>query len=161
MIAFHVDQDGKKREKPKAWSPENGICGIHHDPSVQEAFVELRPRKKGAETTQIKLRQDEIVVLDGSAEQGRRVQISDESITITSELKRVMVGADGSVLIESEESDTLIEGNGRVEKLSKNYQAQISPDGSDLTRRSQSKLAMIRGDGALVKDIKTEQIDDL
>ncbi|MBW3245815.1 hypothetical protein KUV57_24595 [Epibacterium sp. DP7N7-1] len=159
LIGFHRDQNGKKRDVAKLWSPKNATAGINPDPSEQEAFVLVKSaHDTEPRDVQIKLRQDQIVLRRDEGLGWEGIIADDLGLTVSINGMRIEIKADGSVVRASDDGTTYLEADGSVLKKTETVEAMMSGDGVELTRRTDTTIAAIRHDGVIAKARDIQQI---
>ncbi|WP_299154219.1 hypothetical protein [uncultured Tateyamaria sp.] len=152
-IGFHRDPEGKLRDAPKVWPPKNARATIHADPKEQEAFVMLKSVDgDDAQDVQIKLRPDIIVLRRGCSDAWDGIIADQYSVKVKVGGVSIRVNYDGSIAREDGDSTTWVEADGGVLKKTEFVEAAMSPDGSELTRRTPDNLTAITQSGLVSKD---------
>lgn len=151
-IGFHRDQNGKQRDEAKVWPPKNGNASIHADPKEQEAFVVLKSADQSKpRDVQLKLHPDRIVVRRDAGLSWQGVDIQEDRISVHVNGVWIRIKSDGSVTQDLDGDLTIIEADGSVIKNTGFVQAQMSADGVELSRRTDTSIAAIRYDGVVSK----------
>lgn len=152
-IGFHRDPEGKRRDAPKVWPPKNARATIHADPTEQEAFVMLKSVDgDDAQDVQIKLRPDMIVLRRDCPDAWDGIIVDQYSVKVKVGGVSIHVNYDGSISREDGDSTTWVEADGGVLKKTEFVEAAMSPDGSELTRRTPDNLTAITQSGLVSKD---------
>ena len=156
LVGFHVDQNGKRREQPKVWSPKDGTASIHADPNLQETFVQLGAQSHGDEPgrdVQVKFRADKIVVTrpDGIGWEG--LVIAENIVTVRVNGMFIRILADGSVSQNPEIGSTLISSDGAVLKHTGDVHVFVAPDGLEMRCRTPLKETMLTQAGVFERDL--------
>ncbi len=152
-IGFHRDPEGKRRDAPKVWPPKNARATIHNDPAEQEVFVMLKSvNGDDAQDVQIKLRPDMIVLRRDCCDAWDGIIADQYSVKVKVGGVSIRVNYDGSIAREDEASTTWVEADGGVLKKTEFVEAAMSPDGSELTRRTPDNLTAITQSGLVSKD---------
>lgn len=151
LIAFHKDQNSKKREKPKHWPPKNGNASINQDPEVQEAVVVVKatdPEKD--QDVQIKLHPKRIVIRRDAEHYWQGIAADDHSVTVRmADGTQIVIGHDGSIKRTSNADETHVGADGSIFKWTQFAEAHMSGDGTEMTRRTDERIATIAKDGVM------------
>lgn len=152
-IGFHRDLAGKKRRAPHVWPPKNGRATIHKDPAEREVFMVLKSGNgDAAYDVQIKLHPDRIVLRRDFSEAWEGVLIEQDAIAIKVCGLSIRVNHDGSITREDSGSTTWVEADGGVLKKTEFVDAAMSPDGTELSRRTSDNLSAITETGLVSKE---------
>ena len=156
LVAFHVDQRGKRRDQPKVWAPKNGTASIHSDHDLQETFVQLEATgRDGApgRDVQVKFRADKIVLTreDGIGWEGLVIEENIVTVRVNGMFIRIL--ADGSVSQNPEIGSTLISSDGAVSKDTGDVRVFVSPDGLELLCRTPFTETKLTPDGVFERDL--------
>ncbi|WP_141134399.1 hypothetical protein [Jannaschia aquimarina] len=150
LIAFHRDPARKKRAKPYLWPPKNGAAALHHDVRDQEVFVDLRGVDR-ADDVQLKLRSHAIVARRDPGQGWSGVEINDHQVRVLVDDIWIEIHADGTVVRETADSKTFLEGDGSIIKTSEDADVMVSADSSEITRRTPDRIDAVTADGILSK----------
>lgn len=159
FIGFHRDQNGRKREVAKVWSPKNANASIHADPSEQEAFLVVKAADESApRDVQIKLRQEQIVLRRDPGIGWDGIIAEEDGLTVSVNGMRIQIKADGSVTHATDHGTTYLEADGSVLKKTSSVEAMMSGDGVEMSRCTETTIAAIRHDGVIAKARDPERI---
>jgi hypothetical protein len=151
-IGFHRDQKGNQRDEAKVWPPKNGNASIHADPKEQEVFLVLKSEDQAKpRDVQLKLHPDRIVVRRDAGPSWQGVVIEAGLISVQVNGAWIRIKSDGSVTQDLDGDLTHLEADGSVIKNTEFVQAQMSGDGVELSRRTETSIAAIRHDGVVSK----------
>lgn len=152
-IGFHRDTEGRRRSAPHVWPPKNGRATIHEDTSEQEVFLVLQSAEgEPARDLQIKLRPEMVVLRRDEPAGWDGVIVEQHSVSIKVGGVSIRVNNDGSITRQDGDSTTWVEADGGVLKKTEFVDASMSPDGSELSRRTPDNLSAITGQGVLSRD---------
>ena len=152
-IGFHTDPKGRKRQVPHVWPPKNARATIQEDPAEQETFVVVKSAARdSAQDVQIKLRPDMIVLRRDASDAWEGVIVEQSSVAVKVGGVSIRIGHDGTITREDGDSTTWVEADGGVLKKTEFVDAAMSPDGTELSRRTTGNLTAITKDGMIFKD---------
>lgn len=153
LIAFHRDPSRKMRSEPYLWPPKNGATGLRHDVRDQETFIDLRGVDR-ADDVQLKLRSNAIVARREAGRGWSGVEINDHQVRVLVDGIWIEIQHDGTVLRETADSTTFLEGDGSIIKTTEETDLFVSSDNAEITRRTQDRIDVVTVDGVLSKPRK-------
>ncbi len=105
-----------------------------------------------AQDVQIKLRPDMIVLRRDCPDAWDGIIADQHSVKVKVGGVSIRVNFDGSIAREDDDSTTWVEADGGVLKKTEFVKAAMSPDGSELTRRTPDNLKAITQSGLVSRD---------
>jgi hypothetical protein len=150
LIAFHRAPDGKKRDKPSFWSPKNAFARIFERPKEQQAFVTVKGQG-GMRDVQIAFQQSRIVAKREAGLGWEGIELKDEFVRIFVNGRSILIKPDGGVSIEEGEDKTHLDADGSIWRLLDDAEITVSPDGENISRRTEDRITVVTEDGVLSK----------
>ena len=151
-IAFHRNKDGRRRQDPRLWNPENGVAGVTDDPKVKEAFLDVRGHGDAGDV-QIKLHPDMIILRrDPGAIGWSGIQVDHHEVRVLVGDVWMIVKADGSIKREVEgvtDDESWLAADGSYIRLAPEMEIEVSGDGRKMSRRTAERIEVIDEDGVL------------
>lgn len=152
LVAFHQSRSGRQREKPRLWTPKNGVVGVTDDTAAKESYVVVRGSGNARDVV-IKLQPDKITLhREASALGWADIRADHHSVSVLVGDVWITVQADGSIKreIEGQAYDaSWLEADGSFIRVSPELQIVVSSDGSELSRRTDTRFDGITADGVV------------
>ena len=150
LLAYLRDPARKENPDGFLYTPKDASVGLRAASDTKEAFVHVRGAER-ADDVQIKLRADKIIARRAPGQGWQGVEIDPCGVRVLVGGVWVHVGPDGTVTREAEGSGTktFVEGDGAVILLSEDAEVIVSPDGSDITRRTADRIEGLTPDGVV------------
>ena len=153
FVAFHRDKQHKPRRFPYLWPPADGRAAVtDRAENGQEVFI-LVKGDGSARDVQIKVWPEKIVLRRADDAGWSGLVVTDHSVAVRIAGRWVEVRHDGSVKSSGELDDdiTILDADGSIYRWTDLAEIIVSPDGSNISRRSPEGISAITPKGVVVR----------
>ncbi len=159
FVAFHRDRAQRERRFPYLWPPKNARATItDRRESGQEAFLLIKGEAE-ARDVQIKVWPARIVLRRDEGLYWSGVVVTDHSVAVRVAGRWIEIRHDGAIKSAAEEEDgdvTFLEADGTVYRFVDLAEIIVSPDGSNISRRTPTEISAITPSGVLIRKKEEE-----